>query len=88
MTKDGTDAEPAGDRPPPDSAPPAPPRMDRTAVSLGHLHAPSGDRAYWLSRTPGERFAAVEYLRQVAYGYDATVEPVQRVVELAELKRG
>lgn len=86
MTPDGIEdasrAEPADDRPPMDRP------MDRTAVSLGELHAPTGDREYWLSRTPEERFAAVEYLRQVAYGYDPTVDRLQRVVELAYLKQG
>ena len=37
--------------------------------------------AYWLSRTPSERVAAVEYLRRQRDGSTARLQRVARVVE-------
>jgi hypothetical protein len=37
---------------------------------LGPEEAAQEDRAYWHSKTPAERLAAAEQLRQAAYGYD------------------
>ena len=61
-------------------------RIDKTAFSVVPLDAPSDDRAYWLSRTPQERLAAQEYMRQIAYGYDPAAERLHRVLEVAELE--
>lgn len=47
----------------------------------------NGDRRYWLSKTPAERFEALELLRQIAYGYDPATERLQRVLEVVELER-
>ena len=38
------------------------------------------DRLFWHSKTPAERLAAAEQLRQVAYGYDAATARIQAVV--------
>ncbi len=62
-------------------------KLDRTAFSVGELHGESDEKAYWLSKTPAERLAAVEFLRQVAYGYDPITERLQRVLEVVERKR-
>ncbi len=42
------------------------------------------DRAYWLSRPPHERLAAVEFYRRQVYGdnYPQRLQRVARVVEL------
>jgi hypothetical protein len=45
------------------------------------------DRVYWHSKTPTERLAALELLRQRAYGYDPTTARIQNVAEFSELKR-
>jgi hypothetical protein len=63
-------------------------RLDRTAVTVVGLTERQNDRAYWLSRTPAERFEALELLRQIAYGYDPATERLQRVFEIAQLERG
>lgn len=42
------------------------------------------DRAYWWSRTPQERMAALEKLRQMNYDYDPASDRVQRVFEIVE----
>ena len=46
------------------------------------------DKAYWHSKTPQERMAALELMRQINYGYDPTTERLQRVLEVAELTQG
>lgn len=61
-------------------------RIDRTAFSIGSLHEQGDDRKYWFARTPQERLAAVEIMRQISYGYDPTTARIQRVLEFAQLK--
>ena len=39
------------------------------------------DLAYWLSKTPEERVAAVDYLRRQYYGNAARLQRVARVVQ-------
>jgi hypothetical protein len=43
------------------------------------------DRAYWLSRTPSERWQALELLRRIIYGYDAATARIQKVIEVVNL---
>jgi hypothetical protein len=47
---------------------------------LSREEAEREDRLYWHSKTPAERLAAAEQLRQVAYGYDAATARIQAVV--------
>ena len=61
--------------------------IDRTAFSVVSLHDEPDDKAYWLSKTPAERMQAMEYMRQIAYGYDPATERLQRVFEVAQLER-
>ena len=60
-------------------------RMDKTHFSVAELGDESDDIAYWHSRTPEERLQAMEYMRQVLYGYDPDTTRLQRVLEFAEL---
>jgi hypothetical protein len=53
---------------------------------LSRQEAEQADRVFWHSRTPAERLAAAEQLRQVAYGYDASTARIQAVVVRARLK--
>ena len=64
------------------------PRVDRTAFEVTSLFDESSDKSYWLSRTPQERLAALELMRQIAYGYDPTVTRLQRVLEVIERPPG
>ena len=57
-------------------------RLDRSAVTVGKLRDKSNDRQYWLSKTPAERFEALELLRQIAYGYDPATARLQRILEV------
>jgi hypothetical protein len=59
-------------------------RMNKEAFSVGSLGDDREERDYWHSRTPAERLAALEYMRQVAYGYDPAVTRLQRVLEVVE----
>lgn len=60
-------------------------RMDRTAFRVCTLEeAEREDEAYWRSRTPDERFAALELSRQIAYGYDPTTRGLSRFFEVVE----
>lgn len=43
--------------------------------------APQEELAYWLSKTPEERVAAVDYLRTQYYGNAARLQRVARVVQ-------
>ena len=52
---------------------------------MSREEAERADRLYWHSKTPAERLAAAEQLRQIAYGYDAATSRIQAVAELTEL---
>ncbi len=60
-------------------------RMDRNTLSVTTLSEKSDDKEYWLSKTPQERLAALELMRQINYGYDPTTARLQRVLEIVEL---
>jgi hypothetical protein len=62
-------------------------KLDRSVLEAGHLTSKPNDRQYWLSKTPDERFEALEILRQIAYGYDPATERLQRVFEVVKLDR-
>ena len=63
--------------------------VDFSAVRLlTHEEAEREDRFSWHSKTPEERLAAAEQLRQIAYGYDASTARIQDVVVFTQLERG
>ena len=53
---------------------------------LSREEAEREDRVFWHSKTPAERLAAAEQLRQIAYGYDAATARIQAVVVRTFLK--
>jgi hypothetical protein len=60
--------------------------LDRDSFSVGTLG--DGDaRRSWRAQTPDQRLAALEFLRQVMYGYDPVADRLQKVLEVAELGR-
>lgn len=59
-------------------------KVERTVISVGSTFDESGEKAYWLSRTPAERLEALKLNRQIAYGYDPNTLILQRVIEIAE----
>jgi hypothetical protein len=63
--------------------------IEASAVRLlSREEAEREDRLFWHSKTPAERLAAAEQLRQVAYGYDAATARIQAVVVRTFLKEG
>jgi hypothetical protein len=61
-------------------------RMDKTAFSVMTVaEAAEQDRTFWWSKTPEERLAALELMRQIHYGYDPSTERLQRVLRVVEL---
>lgn len=58
-------------------------QIDRDAFSVTSLSEQSDNRAYWQSRSPEERLAAIEQLRQLNYDYDPAADRLQRVFEVA-----
>jgi len=50
-------------------------------TSLGDKNAALDDLAYWLSKTPEERVAAVDYLRKQAHGDMGRIQKVACVIE-------
>jgi hypothetical protein len=58
-------------------------KVDRNTLSIGRLSDSSGEKAYWLSRTPEDRLAALELMRRILYGYDPATTRLQRILELA-----
>jgi hypothetical protein len=61
-------------------------RLDRSALRIDELDDDSDERAYWLSKSPGERMEALELIRQIVYGYDPATTRFQRVLEITELE--
>lgn len=61
-------------------------KLDRTAISVANMHDEPDERAFWHSKTPEERLEALEFLRQIAFGYDPDTERLQRFLEIIERK--
>jgi hypothetical protein len=61
-------------------------KVDRSAVEIIALTDSTSDREYWLSRTPEDRWEALELLRRINYGAAATGR-LKRVLTVARLKR-
>lgn len=59
-------------------------RMDKASLTVSPLKDETNDKEYWLSKTPLERLAALEILRQINYGYDPATTRLQRVLEVVE----
>ena len=60
-------------------------RVDRSAFSVvSFQEAERVDQEYWRTRTPDERFAALELSRQITYGYDPTARGLSRFFEVVE----
>ena len=62
-------------------------KLERSVVETATLTSKPNDRQYWLSKTPDERFEALEILRQIAYGYDPATARLQRVFEIIPLRQ-
>lgn len=59
-------------------------KMDKTAFDVVSLDDASDEREYWQSKTPAERLAALELMRQIVYGYDPATTRLQRILTTSE----
>jgi hypothetical protein len=62
-------------------------KMDKTAFSVCSLSdAADGldEKAFWQEQTPEQRLQALEFLRQVMYGYDPSSTRLQRVLTVTQ----
>ena len=57
------------------------------SVTSGIKNVDSDRAGYWRTKSPAERFAAIEELRELNYGHDSTTARLQRVLEITELKK-
>ena len=58
--------------------------MDKTVFQIATLTDETDEVSYWHRCTPRERLAALEFLRQVMYGYDPLTTRLQRVLTVIE----
>ena len=59
-------------------------KLDRTALSIGRLSERSDEKEYWISKTPYERLAATEIMRQIIYGYNPSTTRLQRILSVTQ----
>jgi hypothetical protein len=62
-------------------------KMDKSSFSISDLHDNNDEINYWKSKSPQERVQAIEVMRKILYGEDATAARLQRIFEITELKK-
>jgi hypothetical protein len=60
------------------------PMVDRSVIKVGSVFEESDEKAFWLGKSPIERLEAIEFLRGITFGYDATTARLQRFLEIDE----
>lgn len=58
--------------------------LDRSRIDVGALRDEPDDLSYWLGRPPGDRLAAIEFLRRQFYPYGEARQQFRRFFEIAE----
>jgi hypothetical protein len=58
--------------------------LDKTAWSVVSLTQAPDETTYWLSKTPLERLQAVEWMRQIIYGYNPLTTRLQRLLTVTQ----
>lgn len=58
-------------------------KIDCKAFSVVSLTNDSGEKAYWLARTPQERLEQVEILRRINYGTKSSAR-IEKVIEIVD----
>jgi len=58
--------------------------FDKTAFSVVSLNDAQDEKEYWLLQTEEKRLQAIEFMRQVMYGYDPSTTRLQRVLTVAK----
>ena len=60
-------------------------KLDKTAIKVTSLFDDSDEKEHWFSRTPAERLLALEFMLQIAYGYDPSSARLQRILAVSKL---
>ncbi|HBG78205.1 MAG TPA: hypothetical protein DDW84_05060 [Phycisphaerales bacterium] len=63
-------------------------KVQKKAFVAGSVFDDSDEKAYWLSKTPGQRLRAAELMRQIIYGYNPSAKRLQRVLEITQRSSG
>ena len=62
-------------------------KIDRSAFSIGSLHDGEDEKEYWKSKSPQERMQAIEIMREIIYGHDASAKRLSGFFEITEFKK-
>ncbi|TMQ29525.1 MAG: hypothetical protein E6K70_25540 [Planctomycetota bacterium] len=62
-------------------------KMDKSSFSVAGLTDESDERAFWHASTPHDRLRALEFMREIMYGYDPASARLQRLLEVAPLDK-
>jgi hypothetical protein len=60
--------------------------MDKKTLEVTSVHK-SDDRNYWMKKPYFKRIEALERLRRIIFGYDASAERLQRTFTITQLKK-
>lgn len=58
--------------------------VDKKTIVISSLGDPTDEIIYWSTKSPIERLAAIELMRQIIYGYDPASTRLQRVLTITE----
>jgi len=61
-------------------------KMNKTAISVASLYDESDEKEYWISQIPLDRLLALEFLRQIGYGYNRASARLQRAFAASQIK--
>lgn len=59
-------------------------KLDKTSLVISSLEEPTDEIVFWSTKSPIERMAAIELMRQIIYGYDPTSTRLQRVLTITQ----
>jgi len=61
------------------------PRLNKKIMKVTSLDDIEEEKRYWISKSPLERFEAIEISRRMIYGQDRVTSRLQRFFETADL---
>lgn len=60
-------------------------KIDKSKISFSDLKDYNDEVQFWKSKSPQERFLAIELMREILYGKDATSARLQRILGIVDL---
>jgi len=58
-------------------------RINKTVLTIDTIDS-TDEKQFWMNKTPQERLEALEFLRQLVYGYDAASARLQRILVITQ----